>query len=216
MLVLPSPLLGATAYEELVGALTEVGMPARTADTPASPEGPGPVIECWRRQVEPGDLLVPHSNAGFLAPHVGERASGTVFLDAALPPERGAYALAPTRFLEHLQTLVQEDGSLPPWTRWWPREDLEPMLPGESFDRVDAACPRMPPNYFQQQLAAPSGWAARPSAYLALGQTYADELGFARESGWPRRQVEGHHLEFVTRPCDVARVVLELGRSILR
>ncbi len=43
----------------------------------------------------------------------------------------------------------------------------------------------MPLAYFRSRLGAPDGWVTHPQAYLALGDTYAEETAFARRHGWP-------------------------------
>lgn len=100
-LVLPSPLLPALAYVELADALTRAGWSARVAAADLGEgEGAGDLVERWAGEVGLSDVLVAHSNAGYLAP------------------------------------LVRE--------------------------------------------TAPKGWASRPSACHAFGQTYAEEIAAAR------------------------------------
>ena len=50
-------------------------------------------------------------------------------MDAALPPETGSTTLASDGFYAHLASLADEHGVLPPWTRWWPRDDLAGVIP---------------------------------------------------------------------------------------
>lgn len=78
------------------------------------------------------------------------------------------------------------------------------MLPGEWFERIDAAAPRLDLAYFETVIGAPAGWTAAPCGYLAFGTTYAAEAAFARESGWPVQELPGHHLWHLTHPGDVA------------
>ena len=37
---------------------------------------------------------------------------------------------------------------LPPWTRWWSRDDLAGVIPEDPFDDLDRDCPRLPLSYF--------------------------------------------------------------------
>ncbi|WP_151526731.1 hypothetical protein [Serinicoccus kebangsaanensis] len=164
VLVLPSPLLGPTAYAGLAAALTRLGLPARVATTPPSPRSAAAVLEAWRDQVGPEDVLVPHSNAGLLAPHLAPHAVATVFVDAALPPRVGAHRMAPGPMLDGLRAMTGQDGMLPPWTRWWPREQTEQILPGDSFDLVDSGCTGMPLRYFEDELTSRS-WAGCPELH---------------------------------------------------
>ena len=88
-LLLPSPLLPALAYEPLVHALRDLGAEAMLApgevhDIEVSTE----LIATWSALATPRHILVAHSNAGYRAPTVRSRsrASGVIFMDAALPP----------------------------------------------------------------------------------------------------------------------------------
>lgn len=213
ILVLPSPLLPASAYEGLADALRDQGRDVTLASaTLAHGEGAADLVERWSALAGPGLLVVAHSNAGFAAPAVRSCSEGSrlVFVDAALPPETGSTTLASDGFYAHLASLADEQGVLPPWTRWWPRDDLAGVIPEERFDELDRSCPRLPLRYFQGRLTPPPGWATRPSAYLAFGGTYAEELVFARTHGWPVEVLDGRHLHFLHDPVTVAQRVLAL------
>lgn len=79
------------------------------------------------------------------------------------------------------------------------------MLPGEWFDRIDAAAPRVPLAYADDSVEVPDGWERGRCAYLAFGaETYDEELGRVRELGWPHRIVVGRHLQCVVAPQETA------------
>jgi hypothetical protein len=218
LVVLPSPLLPARTYEGLAAALSRVGMDASLADSGLRPgEGAAELVARWTDTLDPRAVLLAHSNAGLIAPCVraGQATDApVVFMDAALPPEEGTYALAPPRFREHLGTLADAAGMLPPWTRWWPREDLDAVLTPDEFDDVDRSCPRLPLAYFDGRLRSPAGWASGHNAYLAFGDTYAEEVALARRLGWPLARVDGHHLEFTRSATAVASAVVKLVRAL--
>jgi hypothetical protein len=75
---------------------------------------------------------------------------------------------------------------------------------------MDAACPRLHVAYFDTLLRAPGGWDGAPHAYLAFGDTYAEELRFARTRQWPATRLEGGHLAWLADPDGVAAAVLDL------
>lgn len=219
-LLLPSPLLPGHVMDELAASLGRAGLPATVASPVLGPgEGPPDLVARWARQVRAGTVLVAHSNAGYLAPHV-RSAAGTggpvVFVDAALPPASGTHQLAPPEFRSWLGGLVAADGLLPPWTRWWPRSDLEQALPAGWFDDLDAGCPRLPLAWFDTTLTAPPGWAAEADAYLAFGTTYADERAFAAGQGWPVADLDGGHLHLLAEPGAVADAVVALVAQLAR
>lgn len=222
LLLLPSPLLPVSAYGGLAASLKQAGASVLLA--PATTEGvpdAETLVRTWAAAVGPGTTLLAHSNAGYLAPLVRSRAgTGThtrlVFMDAALPPGSGPTLLAPRRFREHLSSLAGDDGLLPPWTRWWPRGDLDGVIPIDVFDTLDGDCPRLPVSYFDTPLVAPQGWVEAPNAYLAFGATYAQELEFARERGWPHTVITGGHLHFLFDPVTVAAEILDLIERLPR
>lgn len=208
MLMVPSPLLGPSTWRpvaEVLGAevVSTAGVRSGQAlvEAVAGLAGEDPVV------------LVPHSNAGLAVPALSERVDlrATVYVDAALPtePPGRATPLAPPGLLDFLRELADADGLLPPWTHWW--DDLTGLFPSaEARAAVEAEQPRLPLTYFTGTLPVPRDWAQRPSAYLAFGDTYAEELAFARSTGWPVRTLAGRHLHQLHDPDGVAAAVLAL------
>ena len=80
-----------------------------------------------------------------------------------------------------LESLADDDGLLPPWTQWW--DDLSGLFPDDATRAaIEAGQPRLPLSYFTATLPVPDGWASGPCAYLAFGDTYAEEVAFARRT----------------------------------
>jgi hypothetical protein len=175
------------------------------------------LIEHWVKDAKESDLLVAHSNAGLLAPVVRSRTGGRariVFMDAALLPEAGQSLLAPHPLRDALASLADDRGVLPPWTRWWPQDTLRTVIREDMVDAIERACPRLPVAYFDQHVEAPHGWASAANAYVAFGDTYASELGFARDHSWPTACIAGGHLHFLREPGLVAGRILSLAREL--
>ncbi len=217
LLLLPSPLLPASAYEGLAKALRNLGRDVTVAPAAlAHGEGATDLVARWSALAGPGLTVVAHSNAGLTAPSVRACSEGSrlVFMDAALPPESGSTAFAPEGFRAHLATLADEHGVLPPWTRWWSRDDLAGVIPEHRFDELDRTCPRLPLRYFHGRLTPPPNWATRPCAYLAFGDTYSTEIEFARARGWPVMVIAGGHLHFLHEPVTVAQRLLDLDAAM--
>jgi len=217
-LVLPSPFLGSSAYAPLADALRTGGDDASVA-TYAEPPVAADLVAGWSATAGRIEdvVLVPHSNAGHLAPLVSDRAGGLpiVFMDAALPASSGSSPLVPAELRSHLAGLAH-DGTLPVWTRWWSRADLDDVLPGEWFDRVDAAAPRVPLAYADDAVEVPDDWEGGRCAYLGFGETYDEELARVRELGWPHRIVAGRHLQCVVAPHDTASGLRALHEELVR
>jgi hypothetical protein len=217
--VLPSPLLGPAGYLPLAEALRERGIATVVASLPAGEVMPAGVLHTFGAMAahHQATVLVAHSNAGYYAPSLATWLGlAVVYLDAALPPAGVAETLlAPASFAEHLHTLPLTGGRLPPWPAWWDRAEVASLFPSEEWlDRVTREAPRLAPDYFTTRLSVPSGWEARPAAYLGFGDTYAEELSFAERAGWLVRREEGHHLAHLADPDRVADLVLDLVNAL--
>jgi len=204
LLLLNSPLVGPATWAPVAERLRSLGREVLVAD-PRSAEAAGQVV------------LVPHSNAGLFAPGLADRldAVATVYVDAALADDAPDTAMAPSGLLAHLRTLMDADGMLPPWSHWWPADALDGLYPDEATRAlVEREQPRLPLAYFNRRLPVPADWSRRPAAYLAFGDTYADELARARALGWPVEQLDGRHLHLLHDPDGVAAAILRLEAAL--
>jgi hypothetical protein len=200
-LLVPSPLVGPATWAPVAALLD--GVVAGVGAVEDAAAGLSDVV------------LVPHSNAGLYAPLLAERvgARATVYVDAALAGDGPDTPLAPPRFLELLEGLADDDGILPPWTQWW--DDVSGLFPDEETRAaVEAAQPRLPLSYFTSRVAVPHGWFDRGCAYLAFGDTYADEVAFALAQGWPLTVLPGRHLHQLVAPAEVADAIVELATRV--
>ena len=217
-LLIPSPLLGPATWRPVEAWLREQGHTAQAVDLGPHPRTPAGVVATVVAAARDRTVvLVPHSNAGLYAPHLATLVDveATVFVDAALPgPEadQGDTPLAPPTFLDFLRTLANAQGVLPPWTEWW-GDDVGGLFPDASVRQaVESEQQRLPLAYFTSRIPVPSGWTDRPAAYLALGETYADERARAARLGWPTRTIAGDHLHALHDPAAVGRAILDLSR----
>lgn len=103
-MLLPSPLLPTTLYQDLLSALRVRGCHCAVADASDARSG-DQLIDRWAAAASPDMKFIAHSNAGYLAPGV-RAAIGSdhlvLFMDAALPPVEGDTRLAPERFRPEL------------------------------------------------------------------------------------------------------------------
>jgi hypothetical protein len=216
-LLIPSPLLGPETWRPVEAWLRGEGHDTQAVELGPLPRTSTQVVDSVAAAA--GDrtvVLVPHSNAGLYAPYLATLvdARATVFVDAALPDleaEGKDTPLAPPAFLDFLRTLADDDGVLPPWTQWW--DDVTDLFP-ESATRqaVEREQPRLPLTYFTSRIPVPTGWAGRPAAYLAFGETYAEERDRANRLGWPTRTLVGGHLHALQDPAEVGTAILDLSR----
>jgi pimeloyl-ACP methyl ester carboxylesterase len=163
-------------------------------------------------------VLVPHSNAGLLLPLIAEGLehplAGTVFADASIPSDCEGTTAVEQEFVPFLRGLAGPDGLLPRWTDWWQDEDVAALLPDPAVrQEVVSEQPRLPLDFYLQDIPQPRGWAARPSGYLLFSAGYAALADQARERGWPVAVTEGEHLHQVVDPDGVARAITDLAAS---
>lgn len=158
-------------------------------------------------------VLVPHSNAGAYIPGLttSRRVVAAVFVDAVLPPRNGEIALAPTAFLDFLSSKTDDNGFLPPWTRWWDDADIAALFPSAEVRAVvEREQQPIPLSYFEGSLPVVPTWDNRPCGYLAFGDTYAVERDDAARRGWPVSTLPGRHLHMLMDPEQVGTELLTL------
>jgi hypothetical protein len=206
-LVVPSPLLGGAAYDPFVRALKARGHDARLADVTVGDGSVAAFGEHLAAQADDVDLLVPHSNSGRFAGVVSARhGTAVVYVDALLPDGRSDAAF--------VRRLVADDGLLPVWTEWWPAADLAEVVPATVLHVLRDTQPRIRPAFLLTDPEEVPGWREQPAAYLAFGDTYADEWATATAAGWPTRRLEGSHLHLLIEPDEVAAEVDDLARRV--
>jgi hypothetical protein len=215
VVLLPSPLLGPSVWAPVADRLRSDGWSVAVCRPPAAPGSAQDALGAFLDAVPAGQpsVLVPHSNAGLYVPELVRRRDvvATVFVDAALPPAEGRAALAPDAFYAFLESRADANGLLPPWTRWWDDTDVDVLFPDEATRlRVESEQHRLPLTYFRDSLPAPTGWVDRPSAYVAFGDTYADERRQAERWGWPVATLAGEHLHQLVAPDEVVATLTAL------
>ena len=158
--LLASPLLGPASWEPVHETLKSRGWDSViAAHSGTAPSSAAVVIASFIEAIAPADewILVPHSNAGLLAPAVARSRAvkAVVYVDARLP-EPGAHPMSPPSSLEFLAQHVSGDGRLAAWNEMR----------------------RLPIDYFKDSVDG-TGWADVPSAYLAFGEVYATPAAVA-------------------------------------
>jgi pimeloyl-ACP methyl ester carboxylesterase len=218
-----SPSVGPRTWQPVAHRLTELG---REATVPSllhvTDEGP----PFWPRVVDAvlaglrttghdqGVVLVAHSNAGLFIPVITTalpaQVLGCIFVDAAIPPAAGAAPVAPPELLALLRDKVS-GGLLPRWTDWWDEEEVAPLFPDQATRQaVTEEQPRLPLSYYEASVPVPTGWDARPCAYLLFGPPYDELAAEARSRGWIVEQLPGAHLHQLVDPDGVARSLLAI------
>jgi hypothetical protein len=216
--LLASPLLGPASWEPVALALRargfEVTVVAHVGPPPGSARS---VVDAFVAGLGADQdwVLIPHSNAGLLAPAVARarRVRGIVYVDARLP-EPGLRPMKSPPSLAFLAAKADSSGVLPPWSEWWDG-DVSHLFPTPAVRRAcEAQMRRLPLSYYEDHVDG-TGCDRTPSAYLAFGDGYADERERAAAAGWPSVTVEdAHHLHMLVDPDGVAAQVDALIAAI--
>ena len=161
-----------------------------------------------------GVVLVAHSNAGLFLPVIAAalpgQVRGCIFVDAALPPAAGVTPVAPSELLALLEAKAS-GGRLPRWTDWWDEEEVAALFPDQwTRQAVTEEQPRLPLSYYEASVPVPTGWDARPCAYLLFGPPYEEAATEAHGRGWIVEQLPGAHLHQLVDPDGVARLLLAI------
>jgi hypothetical protein len=219
--LLGSPLLGPAVWRSTGAALQRMGWVVQVAAAaPRAPQGPGEVLEHLLAQlaIDEPVALVAHSNAGLYVPALMARRPvvASILADAALPPPSGDAAIAPPAMQEMLLRMADANGLLPPWTHWWPEQEVASLFPDVGTRAaVEAEQPRLPVGYFSSSVPVPDDWATHPAAYLAFSDAYLPQQQEASRWGWPVRMLPGGHLHPLVAPEAVASTIGELLRQLL-
>ena len=217
VVLMASCLLGPAAWDPVACHLRTLGWDVVIApDEEFTPSTPEEAAIAYAAAV-PSDhpvILVPHSNAGnFIPALIASRTiSSVVFVDAVIPVESGTQRLAPAALVAALESLTNESGMLPPWTKWFDEADVAPLFPNPATrSLIEARQPTLPIGFLLGQLEIEAGWNQTPSAYLAFGSTYAEEQSRAEAEGWPVVTLNGRHLHMLIDPERVASEIIALG-----
>jgi hypothetical protein len=164
-------------------------------------------------------VLVAHSNAGNFVPVIRRALAQpvlcSVFADATVPGRAGTTATAGEDFQEFLRGMTEPDGRLPKWTDWWPGEDLTPLFPdARTRELVAGELPRLPLDYFTEQVPVPAGWDDHPCAFLHFSAGYDGEAEKAAARGWPVRTLPGEHLHQLVDPTGVATALADFAARV--
>lgn len=152
------------------------------------------------------DVVVAFSGAGVLVPLVchARPPRRAVFLDAGLPAPDGGET-APSADVRRMVAALPRDGDrLPPWTRWWPEDDLVRLLPDAALrEQLDRGAPALPADFFDEAVGGAPGWEPPGVTYVRLSAAYDEHAAQAQERGWEVRHADLDHLAPITRPAEV-------------
>jgi hypothetical protein len=213
------PLLGPTVWQPCADVLRARGHDVVVPDGRAAVAEPDRWWERWTDACAAGpdrpDVLAGHSGSGAVLPLLAARLRPrvVVFVDAIVPAARGETAASePMRAF--VRDLAAGRDRLPVWTDWWPRAELEPLLPDDPGLRraLIEEQPTLASSFYDVAVPVPDGWDADVTIrYLQLSPAYDDDAAEAGARGWPVTVLPGSHLEMLTDP-DAVAAALEQAR----
>jgi hypothetical protein len=222
LVLLHSPLVGANFWHPVAQMLESQGT---RCSLPSAIERDRELV-AWRDwpnvasaglNVPPGAIVVGHSAAGFLLPSLASTfsASGVIFVDALIPPDQGSVPPADSDFLQFVRSLPRDDdGLLPPWSRWWGEGAIERLIgDAQTYRRFEAELPRLPLSWFDDAVDVPR-WQHLPAGYVQTSARFASSSRDAQERGWAVRALAGTHLHPLLAPRETADALLEIVESM--
>ncbi len=226
-----SPIVGADTWGPVADALRGWERSVLVPDVArGGPEFWGPqvqsVVDHVRQARQQGPVvLVAHSGAGQLLPHIGTglRAAGLevgayVLVDAGLPTD-GSSRLEQLRteapdLARELGDLLASDRTFPNWVD----EDLTPLVrdPRRRRRLLDGLRP-LPEAYWTEPIPAVVGWPDAPCGVLLLSDGYSATARRARDEGWVLVDLHaGNHFHMLADPDGVARALGEIVDGLHR
>jgi hypothetical protein len=224
-----APVLGPASWapvaEELARRGHQVSIPSLAGFTAGGPPYTPPLLKQVRAQIQQARgqaerlVLVVHSGAGVFAPYLAAGLGGlevtVIFADAALPPEDGHGRVIDEDFLPFVRDL-SDGGLVPPWPRWWPAAELDPLFPDQATrERVSREAAPLPLAFFEEILPPlPEDWRSRRCAFLRFSEGYQEPARQAAARGWPVRDLPGGHLHMLVAPAAVAEAITSLTSTL--
>jgi hypothetical protein len=218
VLLLHPPLLSAGVWRRVAPFLREAGHEV------AAPPLTFTRVDRWWQEaslaavaaMSDADAVVAHSGGGVLVPLVVDvlpAVVAVVLVDAVLPAERGLTTPS-AAIRDHVRTLAVDE-VLPPWTSWWPEDELAAAVPDPDDRRILAGqAPALPASFYDYAVPAPEGWEPAHRVYLQLSPAYASAADQASQRGWQVVRRPGRHLDLLNEPADTAQLIVEALRPV--
>lgn len=211
-----SPLVGLLTWQAVAATLREQGY---TVFTPELADNPESTLPFWQQEVAsvhiPASevILVGHSGAGALLPAIGQHVEvgGYLFVDAVLLFQPGTrldmLRQEDAAFAAEFEQYLQGGGRFPNWQD----EQLQALIADDDLRRALLADMRPRSlDFFSERIEVPADWHTRPCGYIQLSETYTPYADTAAARGWPVVRREGHHFEMLTKPDEIARLLVEM------
>ncbi|MCA6115463.1 alpha/beta fold hydrolase [Bradyrhizobium sp. WSM 1738] len=222
------PLVRASSWEPTAKHLREAGYRVQVPDILAHHASP-PAWRAWTRSlldhIAPTSrmVVVGHSSASVLAADLAIKlpASAVIIVDGEVPPSQGEASPVRPALRDHIGSLVQADGSLPVWSKWFSGDPQRASLVGldilardpVAFAQFENGLPKMHVDWFDDTIELVS-WDHVPAGLIQTSIIYDHAAVEARRRGWPLTRLQGTHLHPTLRPAEMADAILSMSRRL--
>jgi pimeloyl-ACP methyl ester carboxylesterase len=228
-ILVAGPLVRASSWEPTAECLRAAGCHVRVPDVLAH-HRPPPSWRAWTSQLlehvtgghEP--IVVGHSSASVLAADLATRlpARGIIIVDGEVPPSQGAAFPVRPALRDFIKGLVEPDGMLPIWSRWFARDMQRMCLVGvdilardaAAFARFESGLPRMYIGWFDDAIEL-ANWDYIPAGFIQTSAIYDHAAIAAQQRGWPVTNLRGTHLHPTLHPAETANAILAMSRQLV-
>lgn len=228
-ILVAGPLVRASSWEPTAECLRRAGCRVQVPDVLAFDHAP-PSWSAWTSRLvehvtacrEP--ILVGHSSASALVADLATKlpARGVIIVDGDVPPSQGAALPVRPALLDFIKGLVEPDGMLPIWSRWFDRDKQRKALVGldvlasdpAAFARFENGLPRMHIGWFDDAIEL-ADWSHVPAGFIQASAIYDHATAEAQRRGWPAVNLHGTHLHPTLHPAETASAILSLSRQLV-
>lgn len=217
-----SPLLGTFTWQLVATCLQETG---NEVFTPYLADNAREELSFWRQEVNSVTLpvrdilLVGHSGAGALLPAFAERfnVQGYIFVDAVFLFSSATRLELMYRedaeFAREFEAFLQQGGLFPNWQD----QHLRPHIPDAGIrEKLLADMRPRSLSFFTEQIDVGSDWDEPPCAYVQLSDSYNYYAKQAKLRGWNVIRRNGHHFEMLTKPVEIAELLIQLKERFVQ
>jgi hypothetical protein len=228
-ILVAGPLVRASSWEPTAEWLRAAGCHVQVPDVLAHHRSP-PSWSAWTSQLlehttrgqEP--IVVGHSSASALVADLATRlpACGIIIVDGDVPPSRGAAFPVRPALHDFIKGLVEPDGMLPIWARWFAHDLRRMSLVGldilardaAAFARFESGLPRMRIGWFDDAIEL-ADWDHIPAGFIQTSAIYDHAAIEAQRRGWPMTNLQGTHLHPTIHPAETANAILAMSRQLV-
>jgi hypothetical protein len=169
-------------------------------------------------------IVVGHSSASALVADLATKlpVAGIIIVDGDVPPRQGAAVPVRPALLDFIKGLVEPDGMLPIWSRWFARDMRRMSLVGldilardpVAFARFERGLPRMHIGWFDDAIEL-ANWDHIPAGFIQTSAIYDHATAEAQRRGWPVANLQGTHLHPTLHPAETASAILSMSRQLV-